>query len=50
VGQETLVGSCKCIEEMMVGWGVWSCAIRGVNKVEGGKCSTCAWSKGFGKV
>jgi hypothetical protein len=50
MGQKTLGGSCKCVEEMKVGWAVWSCAIGGVGIVEGEKGPTCAWSRGFGKV
>jgi len=50
VGQKILGESCKCVEEMRVGWGLWSCVIGGVGKVEGGKGPTCAWSKGFGKM
>jgi hypothetical protein len=50
VGQKTLGGCYKHVEETRVGWGIWSCAIRKVSKVEGGKGPTCAWSKGFGKV
>jgi hypothetical protein len=50
VGQETLGGGCKCVEEMKVGWWIWSCATKGFGKVERGKGPTCAWSMGFGKV
>ncbi len=50
MGQETLNGDCKCVEEMKVGWGVWSCAIGRVGRVEGGKGLTCAWSRGFEKM
>jgi hypothetical protein len=50
MGQKTLSGSCKCVEEVRVGWGVWLWAIMGVERVEGGKGPTCAWFKGFRKV
>jgi hypothetical protein len=50
VGQKTLGGNYKHVENMKVCWGVWSCVTRGVGTVEGGKGLTCAWLKGFGKV
>jgi hypothetical protein len=40
----------KCAKEMGVGWGVWSWAIIGANRVEGGKGFACALSKGFNKM
>jgi hypothetical protein len=49
MGQKTLDGSCKRVKEMNVSWLVWSCAIGGAGRVEGGKGPTCAW-KGFGKM
>jgi hypothetical protein len=42
MGQKTLGGSCKCVEEVRVGWGVWLRAIMGAERVEGGKGPTCA--------
>jgi hypothetical protein len=47
---KTLNGSWGCVEEMGVGWGVWSWPTIGTNRVGGGKCLSCAWSKGFGKM
>jgi len=41
MGQETLGGGCKCVEEMKVGWGVRSCATGGVCRMERGKGLTC---------
>ncbi len=40
--QETLGGGCKHVEDMKVGWGVWSCAIGRVGRMEMGKGPTCA--------
>jgi hypothetical protein len=50
MGQETLGASYKHVEEMVIGWGVWSWATIGVDRVEGGKGSTYVSSKGFGKM
>jgi hypothetical protein len=50
VGHKTLGGGWRHVEEMGVGWGVWSRPTVGTNRVGGGKCSSCAWLKEFGKV
>jgi hypothetical protein len=50
VKQKALRENCEHIEEMGVGWAVWSSAIVWVNKVERKKGPTCALLKGFGKV
>jgi hypothetical protein len=50
VGHKTLGGNWGRVEEIGVGWGVWSWPIVGTNKVGGEKCLNYAWSKGFGKV
>jgi hypothetical protein len=50
MGQNTLRGGYEHVEKMGVGWRVWSWATIGVDKVEGGKGFTYAWSRGFGKV
>ncbi len=50
MGQDTLGGSCKHVEEIKVGLGVWSCTTRGVVEWKGEKGPTCAWSRGFGKM
>ncbi len=41
MGQETLSGSYKRVEEMKVSWGVRSCAIGKVGKVERGRAQMC---------
>jgi hypothetical protein len=46
----TLGEGYEHVEEMGVGWGVWSWATIGVNIMEGGKGPTFTWSKGFGKM
>jgi len=42
VGQKTLGGSYKRVEEVKVVWGVWLWATMKVEKMEGGKGPTCA--------
>jgi len=39
----------ECVEDMGVGWGVWSKAIIGVDRMKGKKGPTFIISKGLGK-
>jgi hypothetical protein len=39
VGQKTLGGGCKCVEEMKVGWGVWF--LEGLMNYRGPMGGTC---------
>jgi hypothetical protein len=50
MGQETLGGGCEHVEEMGVGLGIWSWLTIKVDRVEGGKGFTYAWSREFGKM
>jgi hypothetical protein len=49
MGQKTLGGGCEHVGEMEVSWGVSSWTIIGADKMERGKCFTCALSKGLEK-
>ncbi len=49
MGQETLSGSYKCVEEMKVSWGVRSCAIGKVGRVESGRALHVHDQGGLGK-
>ncbi len=50
MGHNTLGGGWRHVDEMGVGWGVWSRPTVGTKKAGGGKCPSYAWSKGFGKM
>ncbi len=50
MGHKTLGGGWGRVQEMGVGWGVWSWPILRTNSVGVRKCFSCAWMKGFGKV
>jgi hypothetical protein len=50
ISSNVLDGSCECVEETGVGWGVWSKTTVGVDRVKRKKGSTFTVSKGFGKV
>jgi len=50
MGEKTLSGGWECVEKMGVGWGVWSWPVVGTNKMGREKCSSCAWSREFGKM
>jgi hypothetical protein len=50
VGHDTLGGGWKHVEEMGVGWEVWSWQTIRTNREGGEKCPSYAWSKRFGKM
>jgi len=50
MGQKTLGRGCQHVEEMGIGWGVWSWAIVRADRVQGRKGPTCACSWGFGEM
>jgi len=50
VGHNTLGEGWGPVEEMRVGWEVWSRPTVRIEKVGRGKCLNYAWSRGFGKV
>jgi len=50
VGQKTIGEGWEHVEDMGVGWGVWSWPTIGTNRVGRGNCPSYAWSKGFGKM
>ncbi len=48
--QKVLGGGSRCVGRMGVGWGVWSWAIIGVDRMQGGEGFTCVLFKGIGKI
>ncbi len=50
MGHKILGGGWGHVEEMGVGWEVCSWPTLKTNRVGVGKCFSCAWSMGFGKV
>jgi hypothetical protein len=49
VGQKTLGGICEHVEEMGIGWGVWSWAIVKANSCKGEKVLLVHVHEGLGK-